>query len=58
MENWLEREELLIGTDNINNGTKASVEAWIIPVTDNVAIKNPAKSAPESPINIFAGLKL
>ena len=48
-----------IGTANTKNGKSiASVALFITPVIDIEASINPENSAPESPINIFAGLKL
>ena len=49
----------IIGTARTKNGNNiAKVAPVITPAIDNVASKNPENNAPESPINIFAGLKL
>lgn len=41
-----------------NGKSTANVAPFITPVIDNEASKKPENNAPESPINIFAGLKL
>ena len=47
------------GKMKTKNGNKtAKVAPFITPAIERVASKKPEKSAPESPINIFAGLKL
>lgn len=49
----------IIGTARTRNGkSTASAAPFITPAIDNVASKKPENKAPESPINIFAGLKL
>lgn len=49
----------IIGTAKTIKGKRiANVAAFITPVIDIVASKNPENNAPLSPINIFAGLKL
>ena len=49
----------IIGTANTKNGkSTARAAPFITPAIDNVANKKPENNAPESPINIFAGLKL
>lgn len=55
----LEKVISIIGTARTTNGKKiAKVAVFITPVIDSDANKNPANNAPESPIKIFAGLKL
>ena len=49
----------IIGTARTKKGNNiAKVAHFITPAIDKVASKNPENKAPESPINIFAGLKL
>ena len=49
----------IIGTANTRNGSNiANVAPFITPAIDKVASKKPENKAPESPIKIFAGLKL
>ena len=49
----------IIGTASTTKGKIiAKAAAFITPVIERVASKNPENNAPESPIKIFAGLKL
>ena len=49
----------IIGTASTKNGSNTARAApFITPAIDSVASRNPENRAPESPINIFAGLKL
>ena len=55
----VEKVTSIIGTAKTTNGKIiASAAAFITPVIESVASKNPENNAPESPIKIFAGLKL
>ena len=55
----LEKVISIIGTARTKNGNKtANAAPFITPAIDRVESKKPENNAPESPINIFAGLKL
>ena len=49
----------IIGTASTRNGSRTAIAApFITPAIESVASRKPENRAPESPINIFAGLKL